>query len=115
VLLVFWATWCGPCRKELPHLRVVHEKFAPRGLDVVSVSVDEGSTDKVREFAGQQKMTWTVVHGGGGDAARLYGVTAIPAMVLVDGQTGKILADATELSGENLMGTVARHLGETKG
>ncbi|NUQ50661.1 MAG: TlpA family protein disulfide reductase [Phycisphaerae bacterium] len=115
VLLVFWATWCGPCRREIPHLREAQTKYAARGLEIVSVSIDTGPAASVKDFVEREKMSWNVLLAGGAEAARLYGVTAIPAMLLVDGTSGRVLADSAEFDRQSLMGTLARHLGTTKG
>ena len=61
VLLVdFWAVWCGPCLETLPHLRSLHERYADRGLSVVSVSLDL-NLDAAREMIDRQAMTWPQV------------------------------------------------------
>src|SRR5437764_8181258 len=61
VLVNVWATWCGPCRFEIPELQKMHDEFGKRGFKVVGVSVDEGDAKDVRQFAAEQKMTYPIV------------------------------------------------------
>jgi len=91
VLLNVWATWCGPCRYEIPELQALHELYAPRGLEVVGVSVDESGVESVREFvAEQKKMTYPVVLDAEGKIANLLDTSVLPTSVLVD-RRGKIV------------------------
>jgi thiol-disulfide isomerase/thioredoxin len=86
VLLVdFWATWCGPCLAELPHVQAAYEKYHGRGFEVVSVSLDE-TAEAVTEFAKTKKLRWCQVHNPtcGGDLVSSYGVSNIPASFLID-------------------------------
>lgn len=91
VLLNIWATWCGPCRVEIPELQVLHEKFASKGFEVLGVSVDDAGADHVvRDFVREQKMTYPVVLDPQGRIADLFQTTVIPTSALIDRQ-GKIL------------------------
>ncbi|HEX9157853.1 MAG TPA: TlpA disulfide reductase family protein, partial [Syntrophales bacterium] len=60
VFLNVWATWCAPCRAEIPELQKLHDKYASRQFEVVGVSVDEGNGDDVRKFVQEYKMTYPV-------------------------------------------------------
>lgn len=61
VLLNVWATWCAPCREEVPYLEALHRKHAPRGLQVIGVSVDaRGEDGKIVAFAGEFGMTYPI-------------------------------------------------------
>ena len=110
VLLVFWATWCTPCRAEMPHLREAHEKLAARGLEIVGVSVDTKAPDSVKKFADEQKLIWRHVYDNKADVARKFGVEGIPALFLVDGATGKILASGEALRGDDLVKVLEKYL-----
>lgn len=83
--MILWATWCGPCREALPHIREVARKFQGQPLVILSVSLD---TDEQRwkEFVSKNEMTWLQYRDGGfeGPIARLFGVQAIPHTFTID-------------------------------
>jgi peroxiredoxin len=85
VLIDFWATWCGPCREALPHVRDIARKFQGQPLVVLSISVDSDET-KWREFVTQNEMTWPQYFDKGfsGPIAKLFGVQAIPHTFTID-------------------------------
>lgn len=84
VMLNLWATWCGPCRYEIPELQKLHDQYAPKGFKVVGVSVDEGDAKIVREFVAEQKMTYPVVHDPDGKLAVMFDASILPTTILVD-------------------------------
>ncbi len=91
VLLNIWATWCGPCRVEIPELQVLHDEFGSRGFEVVGVSIDDpGANQIVREFVREQQMTYPVVLDPQGRIADLFQTTVIPTSALID-REGTIL------------------------
>lgn len=110
VLVDFWATWCAPCRAQIPYLRQAHERFHGQGLEIVGVSLDSGAAESVQRFAADQKMSWEQVQKDSGPIAGAYGVTAIPAASLIDGDTGALLAAGDDLHGDVLLKTIASHL-----
>jgi thiol-disulfide isomerase/thioredoxin len=85
VLIDFWATWCGPCREALPHLRQIAHKFEGQPLVVLSISLDKDE-GKWKEFVAANGMTWMQYRDGSfrGPVSRLFGVTAIPATFSID-------------------------------
>jgi thiol-disulfide isomerase/thioredoxin len=85
VLLDFWATWCGPCREALPHIRNVAKKFQGQPLVILSVSLDTDE-GKWKEFIAKNEMTWPQYRDGafGGPVAKLFGVNAIPHTFTID-------------------------------
>ena len=79
VLLNVWATWCPPCREEMPSIQALHRDFAPRGFKVVAVSIDdEASTGKVRDFVREFGLTFDVLQNPSGDIQRIYATTGVP-------------------------------------
>ncbi len=109
VLLDFWATWCGPCRAELPNVLETYEKFHPKGFEVMGISLDEDK-EKLRNFITTKKMTWQQYFDGKGWENKLsqqFGITGIPATFLLDGE-GKIIAK--DLRGEDLSKAVEKAL-----
>lgn len=85
VLLNFFASWCGPCRSEYPHLKALDEEYGKRGIQVVSISLDD-SRENAGKLAKDHGARFPVVHDAGGKVARQYGVTSIPLNVIIDDQ-----------------------------
>ncbi|HTR41187.1 MAG TPA: TlpA disulfide reductase family protein [Pseudomonadales bacterium] len=106
VLLDFWATWCPPCRAELPNVVAAYQKYHSKGFDIVSVSLDEaGNGPDLLQFMKDNGMVWPQIYDGGYWKAAVaveYGVHAIPCPVVVDGDTGKILAVGVDALGHRL-------------
>ena len=90
VLVNVWATWCGPCRFEIPELQKLHDQYGARGFKVVGISVDEGDAAEVKQFAQAQKMSYPVVVDPEGKIANLLQTTVLPTSVLLD-RNGKIV------------------------
>jgi thiol-disulfide isomerase/thioredoxin len=86
VLIDFWATWCGPCREALPHIRDIVKKFNDEPLVVLSISLDDDE-NKWKEFIGKNEMTWNQCHSEGGfrgPVAQLFGIHEIPQTFTID-------------------------------
>ncbi len=90
VLVNVWATWCGPCRFEIPELQKMHDRYAARGFKVIGVSVDEGDAAVVKQFVADQKMTYPVALDPDGRIANLLQTMVLPTSVLLD-RSGKIV------------------------
>lgn len=88
VLMNFWATWCGPCRSEMPSLDKLYQKFADRGFVVLGVSVDEEGWDSIKQFLDVVPVTFPIVLDEG-KAIEAYEVFRIPETYLIDPE-GKI-------------------------
>lgn len=97
VLLNIWATWCAPCRWEMPSMQALHEQFAGRGLRVVAVSIDHPAAgDAIREFAESYGLTFEILHDTTGAIRRAYGTRGIPETAVIgrDGVIRKRVAGA---------------------
>jgi len=90
VFLNFWATWCPPCRAEMPSMERLHARFADRGLHVLAVDLQEGRRE-VEGFVAEHKLSFQVVLDRNGSAAAAYGVRSIPTTYVI-GRDGTILA-----------------------
>jgi len=88
VLLDFWATWCDPCREEIPHFVELQSKYRDRGLQILGVSMDDGP-EPVREFYQRFKMNYPVVMGDAEIGERYGGVLGLPIALLI-GKDGRI-------------------------
>lgn len=100
-LIDFWASWCGPCRKEMPNVVAAYKEFKNKGFGIVGVSLDN-NLDKWKEAITALDITWpqmSDLQGWNNAGAKLYGVNSIPATVLVD-QEGTIVA--RNLRGEDI-------------
>ena len=90
VLLNVWATWCLPCRTEMPSIQALHDRFAARGLKVVAVSVDKpGFDDEIRTFRDQFGLTFEILHDATGNIQRDYQTTGVPETFII-GRDGMI-------------------------
>lgn len=98
VLLVFWATWCPPCRREIPALKELQAKYAPKGLEVVSVGIAYRQTrDGVVEFKSKNALPYEVLWDSDGKVAQEYGISSVPTNILVDaGGTVRFRSNALE-------------------
>jgi len=89
VLLNFWATWCAPCRKEMPSMEQLHREYKERGLVVLAVSQDQGPIREVQAFAQELKLSFSVWHDRDGLVGRQYSIPGVPTSYLV-GADGRI-------------------------
>lgn len=89
VLLNFWATWCPPCREEIPDLIALQNKYRDKGLVVLGVSLDQKGPAPVKSFVGRMKINYPVVIGDEKTAMNYGGIQAIPTTFYID-RNGKI-------------------------
>jgi peroxiredoxin len=94
VLLNFWATWCPPCRKEMPDLQALSQRFESQGLVILGVSDDDPK--KVRAFIQQQAITYPVLLDPGSKANKSFHVEGIPKTFVYD-REGKIVAQSIDM------------------
>ncbi|HUJ76041.1 MAG TPA: TlpA disulfide reductase family protein [bacterium] len=103
VLLSFWATWCGPCKQEMPEMQALYEKLKPRGFEVVAVDMMEDKA-VVADFVKKSGYTFPVLidHTGAVGGAQMYDARAIPTNYIVD-KNGKIVGRKIGVDGPTWM------------
>lgn len=111
VLIDFWASWCGPCRRENPNVVRTYQKYNPKGFEIFSVSFDQDG-NKWKDAIQQDNLIWPYhvsdLAGWNSAAGKIYGVTSIPFTVLID-KEGKIIS--TGLRGISLEQKLAEIFG----
>ena len=88
LLVEFWATWCPPCRKSIPHLNEIYSKYKAQGLQIVGITDEDEAT--VKKFQKQIPMDYNVAINTPGSIYEQFGIQAIPTAFLVD-KSGKIV------------------------
>jgi peroxiredoxin len=108
VLLTFWATWCGPCRRELPVLEGVQKKLGPTQVRVLAVSFHENDETAVRAWAHKNALQLTLLEDPGEHIARKYATRAIPHLFIIgpDGRIIKVHTGYGEHSIEELVADI---------
>jgi cytochrome c biogenesis protein CcmG, thiol:disulfide interchange protein DsbE len=90
VLLNVWATWCGPCRTEMPSIEALHRAMGPKGLHVVAVSIDDpGKANDIRKFLKDFGLTFEVLHDSTQAIQAAYQTTGVPETFII-GADGSI-------------------------
>ena len=91
VLLNFWATWCMPCREEMPGMEMVWQKYKEQGFVVLAISNDEGSKARVETFSKIMDLSFPIVLDPDGEVNDLYEVSSMPTSFLID-RNGKVIS-----------------------
>ena len=80
----FWATWCGPCREEIPHLNKLYENYRGKGVVVVGISMDAEGPEVVKQFAKELRMEYPVVMGDENVQQDFGGIVGLPTTFIID-------------------------------
>jgi peroxiredoxin len=96
VLVNFWATWCGPCKIEMPWLVDLQQRYSAKGLVVLGISVDEGSTDKIAAYAKEMGVNYTVLRTTDAVSDSYGGIDGLPTTFYVN-RNGVIIGQAAGL------------------
>ena len=125
VMVNIWATWCAPCRYEMPSMERLYQKFSNEGLEILAVSIDSefGSLDylgrlggDIREFADSLGLTFPLLHDPSGGIQQVYQTTGVPETFVVgrDGIIYKKVAGGTEWDAPDHQNLIRRLLSATE-
>lgn len=82
VMINFWATWCGPCRQEMPHLEALHQRYSNLGFTLLGVNVED-NREGADKFLAETPVSFPILFDPKSEASKLYDVVAMPSTVLV--------------------------------
>jgi thiol-disulfide isomerase/thioredoxin len=102
VLLNFWATWCGPCKIEMPWLVDLQKKYGPQGLQIVGVAMDDTSDKEIADFAHKMGVNYVVLKGSEKVGDLYGGVDRLPLTYYID-RSGKVVDETVGLAGESII------------
>jgi peroxiredoxin len=111
-LVNIWATWCVPCREEMPSMQRLFDSVGTRGFRIAAISIDEGSSEDVVAFARELDLSFDILHDRSGSVERLYQTTGVPESFLLDrrGKLVKRVIGAHDWSSPANLATVERLL-----
>ena len=115
LMINVWATWCLPCRVEMPSIEALHKAYGPKGLKIVAVSIDDPGTEPaIRAFAKQYGLTFEILHDPKGAITQAYDISGYPETFIVgrDGIIRKKLMSATDWNSPDARALVDRLLTE---
>ena len=101
VLLNFWATWCGPCKIEMPWFVELQKEYGPQGLEIVGVAMDDASKDEIQKFAREMGVNYTILLGKEAVGQQYGGVDVLPTTFFID-REGKIISREFGLQSRSL-------------
>jgi peroxiredoxin len=94
ILLNLWATWCRPCEAEMPAIERLYQELGPLGLRVLAVSVDEGDSEPVKQWAAARGLSFDILHDATRDIERRYHTFGLPESFVID-REGRIVKRVT--------------------
>src|SRR5688500_14041653 len=115
VMINVWATWCLPCRVEMPSIEALHKDYGPKGLKILAVSIDDPGRDStIRSFVRQYGLTFEILHDPKGTISDLYDITGYPETFIVgkDGVIRRKLMAAHDWNSPESRALVERLLAE---
>jgi peroxiredoxin len=115
IMINIWATWCAPCRVEMPSIEKLHRTYGSKGLKILAVSVDDPGTEPlIRDFVKQYGLTFQILHDPKADISLSYQTTGYPETVIIgrDGVIRKKLMGATDWNSPENRALVERLLAE---
>jgi len=115
VMINVWATWCLPCRVEMPSIEALYRDYGPKGLKVLAVSIDDPGTDEtIRNFVKQYGLTFEVLHDPKAKISEIYDILGYPETLIVgkDGVIRKKLMSAVDWNSPESRALVERLLAE---
>jgi len=92
VILNLWATWCGPCRVEMPGMENLYRRYRSEGLEILAVSLDRGSSDKVQTFVDEYRLSFPVLLDSDRQVENQYHTLTIPTTFVID-KNGMVVAE----------------------
>jgi thiol-disulfide isomerase/thioredoxin len=101
VLLNFWATWCGPCKIEMPWFVELQKEYGPQGLQIVGVAMDDSSKDDIAKFVKEMGVNYPILLGKEAVGEQYGGVNVLPTTFFID-RDGKIVAREFGLQSRSL-------------
>ncbi len=113
VIVNFWATWCGPCKIEMPWLVDLQKKYGPQGLQIVGVAMDDSSDKTISEFAEKMGVNYPIAKGSEKIAESWGGLDGLPYNFFID-RNGKVVASIKGLESESvIVADIEKALGES--
>lgn len=107
VFINFWATWCPPCRAEMPEIEAVYQEYKDKGVVVIGVDIQE-TTDQVRNSVQQGGYSWTFAIDSSGAVANTYRITAIPTSFFIDRQGIVRVVNVGAMTGRQMESALAK-------
>jgi len=84
VLINFWATWCPPCRLEMPTMQKIYSEYKGKGFEILAINIEPDAHDEIHEFMKELRLTFPVLLDADMKVARKYRINGLPASVLID-------------------------------